>query len=422
MSIRHIAVNPALAPRRGQFRGAQLRGAFGLALGSGLLIACSEGLTGPSPVNPSTTVRWNALARELVISDRVSPPMASRAYAYLSVAQYASALAAYGVRPDAIPGLAAIRGVHAPMSAAIASASARILTAMFPAHAHRIEEELRADLAGLREQSVEVAAIERGAALSVDIAAALEIRAGLDGWSTAWGGTLPNGPGYWTGTAPQHPNWGLVRPWLWESGSQLRAPPPPAFDSQEFRNAVAEVRQIAENRTAEQMEIARHWADGAGTYTPPGHWNEIAAQLIGASGMGELQAARTFALMNIAMADALIGCWDSKYTYWLIRPYQADPAITTPIGQPPHPSYPSGHACSSGAGARVLALVFPSEGNDLERMSVEACDSRVYAGIHYRFDAEAGMTIGTRAGERALERGDQLIRAEIGRALARANE
>ena len=100
------------------------------------------------------------------------------------------------------------------------------------------------------------------------------------------------------------------------------------------------------------MEIARFWADGAGTYTPPGHWNQIAVQFIDQSGMSDLQAARTLALMNIAMSDAIIGCWDSKFFYWVIRPYQADPVITTPIGQPPHPSYPSGHACRSGAGGR----------------------------------------------------------------------
>lgn len=76
----------------------------------------------------------------------------------------------------------------------------------------------------------------------------------------------------------------------------------------------------------------------------------------------------------------------------------------------------------SGAGAEVLAALFPGEADDLERMAVEACDSRVYAGIHYRFDAEAGMTIGTRAADRALERGDQLLQAEIARAYAGAIE
>ena len=96
------------------------------------------------------------------------------------------------------------------------------------------------------------------------------------------------------------------------------------------------------------------------------------------------------ALVNMAMMDAFIGCWDSKFTYWLVRPWQADAGITTPIGQPPHPSYPSGHACGSGAAAGVLGALVPAHAAELERMAIEACDSRVYAGIHYRFDAVAG--------------------------------
>ena len=386
------------------------------------LSACSDSVTAPRPEEAGTSVRWNALARELVRIDRTSPPVAGRAYAYLSVAQYASAVAARGVRPGAVPSFASLSDAHSPSRAAIATASAHVLGVLFPSQSARIQHELSADLSALRGQSIEIAAIERAEAIGARIAASLLARAGTDGSNAVWTGTVPNGDGYWTGTAPQLPMWGSVRPWLWESGSELRAPPPPAFDSPEFREALAEVRQIAESRTPAQMEIAKYWADGAGTYTPPGHWNEIAAQLIRERGMSDLNAARTLALLNVAMADAMIGCWDSKFTYWVMRPWQADPAITTPIGQPPHPSYPSGHACSSGAGGAVLAALFPGEADDLERMAVEACDSRVYAGIHYRFDAEAGMTIGTRAAERALERGDQLLQAEIARAYAGATE
>jgi hypothetical protein len=393
-----------------------------LVLAAAVLSACSDGVTAPRPEESDASIRWNALARELVAIDRTSPPVAGRAYAYLSVAQYASVLASRGIRPGVVPSLDALRDARSPSRAAIATASAHILGSMFPAQALRIEHELRGDLTALRGQSIDIAAIERGEAIGARIAASLRVRADADGWDAAWMGAMPNGDEYWIGTAPQLPMWGLVRPWLWEAGSELRASSPPAFDSQEFRDALAEVRQIAETRTSAQMETARFWADGAGTYTPPGHWNEIASRLIRESGMGELPAARALALMNVAMADAIIGCWDSKFAYWVVRPYQADPAITTPIGQPPHPSYPSGHACSSGAGAGVLAALFPGQAEDLKRMAVEACDSRVYAGIHYRFDAEAGMTIGTLAAERTLERADQLIRTEIARAFAGASE
>ena len=422
MDIRTLVGRVAPPPTARHLRKSSTRLLSAVLLAAAGLSACSDGVTAPIPEDTDVSVRWNTLARELVIIDRTAPPVAGRAYTYLSVAQYAAAMSARGIRPDAIPSLASLRDAHSPSRAAIATASAHVLSALFPSHGPRIERELGADIGALRGQSIDMAAIERAEAIGARIAASLLDRAQHDGSDAIWTGTVPNGDGYWIGTAPQLPMWGHVRPWLWESGSELRAPPPPAFTSQGFLDALAEVREIGETRTAAQMEIARFWADGAGTYTPPGHWNEIATTLIRERGMGDLQAARTLALMNIAMADAAIGCWDSKFTYWVIRPWQADSRVTTPIGQPPHPSYPSGHACFSGAGAKVLAAVFPGEAENLDRMAVEACDSRVYAGIHYRFDAEAGMTIGIRAAERALERGDQLLQSEIARAYAGAIE
>lgn len=389
----------------------------------GTLAACADGVTAPRrDTGPTTVARWNAVARELVIAERMAPPRASRAYAYLSVAQYASAMAARGLRPDVFAPAALLNPRLGSTEAAIAAASAQILGIMFPDQTTRIAHELRNDLAALRGRSARPSAIESGEAIGAEIVAGLEARASQDGADIRWSGSLPNGSGFWSGTEPQLPAWGLVQPWLWSSGSELRAPPPPPFDSDAFRLALGEVRQIADARTPAQMEIARFWADGAGTYTPPGHWNEITADLIRSSEMGELHAARTMALVNVAMMDAVIGCWDTKYTYWLVRPYQADLSISTPIGQPPHPSYPSGHACSSGAAAGVLASLFPSRAAELEHLAVEACDSRVYAGIHYRFDAEAGMEIGSKAATRALARADAVVGSVIARTLGGAHE
>ena len=364
-----------------------------------------------------TTVRWNALARQLVASDRVAPPPASRLYAYLSVAQYASALAALDLPPNGVPSSPASNPAQRRVDIAIAAASARILASTFPNHSARIDHELQTDLASLVGRSENSSVIRRAQEIAGAIVAHLQERARTDGADITWTGTVPNGPGFWRGSAPQLPAWGLVRPWLFTSGTELRAPPPPSFDSDAFRTALAEVRQIADTRTAAQLEIARFWADGAGTSTPPGHWNEIAADLIRTSGIAEVPAARMMALVNIAMMDAFIGCWDSKFTYWLVRPWQADAGITTPIGQPPHPSYPSGHACGSGAAAGVLGALVPARAAEFERMAIEACDSRVYAGIHYRFDAVAGMAIGNMAAARAVQRADALVRTEIVRAI-----
>jgi hypothetical protein len=185
------------------------------------------------------------------------------------------------------------------------------------------------------------------------------------------------------------------------SGNQFRPPPPPAIDSPEFQDALAEVRHLSDTRTAEQLRLAHVWGDGPATPTPPGHWNEIAATLIHAHGLGERRATQILALLNMAMMDAGIACWDAKYTYWLLRPSQVDSAITLPVGLPNFPAYVSGHATFSGAASEVLAMAFRGEADAVRSMADEAAMSRLYGGIHYRFDSERGLELGRRIGELA---------------------
>jgi len=108
----------------------------------------------------------------------------------------------------------------------------------------------------------------------------------------------------------------------------------------------------------------------------------------------EREAARVFALANMAGFDVLNACFDAKLAYYLIRPSQADPAIKLPIGLPNHPSYPSGHSCITSAYVTVLSSVFPDESDRLQAMVVEAGLSRMYGGLHYRFDCEVGQQLG----------------------------
>lgn len=164
------------------------------------------------------------------------------------------------------------------------------------------------------------------------------------------------------------------------------------------------MRFICDNRTPEQLRIAEFWADGSGTATPPGHWNQIASDLIAARDLNELRAARIVALMNMAQMDAGISCWDTKYAYYLLRPYQADPAITTPVGRPNFPAYTSGHASFSGAASEVLSYFFPDQSGALRAAAEEAAMSRLYGGIHYRFDNEIGLERGRFIGGLAVQR------------------
>ena len=108
------------------------------------------------------------------------------------------------------------------------------------------------------------------------------------------------------------------------------------------------------------------------------------------------------ALVNTAAMDGLIACHDAKYAYWTPRPSQVDPSIKPIVGLPNHPSYPSNHSGLSRAAALVLAHFFPSERPRLEATATEAGLSRIYAGIHYRFDVDAGDQIGTRVAAAAI--------------------
>jgi len=179
---------------------------------------------------------------------------------------------------------------------------------------------------------------------------------------------------------------------------------------------------VGSTRTAEQTEIALFWADGAGTETPPGHWNSIAQIIATAQGNTLEENARLFALLNIAMADAAICAWDAKYTFHFWRPVTAinylEPELNwmSFIVTPPFPDYVSGHSTFSGAAATVLALFYDTDdlpfttGSDFLPdvyrsfptcldAAEEAAVSRLYGGIHFRSANEDGLQAGISIGE-----------------------
>jgi membrane-associated phospholipid phosphatase len=118
----------------------------------------------------------------------------------------------------------------------------------------------------------------------------------------------------------------------------------------------------------------------------------------------EVEAARILAYANTAAFDAIIACFDTKFTYWFIRPTQADPGITTAVGLPNHPSYPSAHSCESGAFEGILVDAFPAEREEIEALVQQANMSRIIGGLHYSFDGQAGLAIGRETAHLALTR------------------
>lgn len=335
-----------------------------------------------------STVHWNRRAIDLFRARGGNP---GRINAYLSVAQYRAVLAA---RADAS------RPPHASPAAASAGAAVVVLKQFYPADAVTLENEIAAQRSAPRWPGEQQKDFAKGEAIGRAVAAAVLQEAATDGFGATNPGSPPVGPGYWTSSGAPIVRGGLgARPFFLDYGGELLAPPPPAFGSPEYVAALAEIRNFSDTRTPEQLASARKWVPFSGPIL-----DLLATDLIVKHRRNELDAARILAYANTAAYDAIIGCFYTKFHYWFIRPSQADPAITTPVGLPNHPSYPSAHSCETGAFQEVLSAEFPSERGMLAELANEASTSRFYAGLHYRFDGDAGLELGRAAARIALER------------------
>ncbi len=135
-------------------------------------------------------------------------------------------------------------------------------------------------------------------------------------------------------------------------------------------------------------------------------FDSIATSLIESRHHGELDAVAILAYGNAASYDAIVGCFDTKFTYWHIRPTQADRFITTAVPLPNHPSWPSAHSCASGAWSTILCIAFPADRHLIDSLASEASLSRLVGGLHYRSDTDAGTQLGQHAAFLAVRRGD----------------
>ena len=335
---------------------------------------------------------WQQTARSLIASNNLSPLAASRVLAALGVAEYRALVAADDEHPnDGRSEFEAERG-------AVAAASQTLLAFFFPSSTATLQQVFD-------QQSDAHPWFARGTSIGQAIGAAIVTRTMNDGFTRPFAGTIPVGPGLWIPKGPPvGPTFGQVTPWLLASNSQFRPGPPPLFGSPSYLSALQEIRAISDTRTPEQIAIANYWNFPAGTFTPPGYWNSVASNYIVTYGLDERDATHTLALTQVAFMDGLIACWDAKYTYWFIRPPQADPAITTVFPLPNHPSYPSGHSCGSSAAVTVLEHLFPQRTSELQGWLTELGLSRMYAGIHYRFDIDTGRQLGESVGEWAIAR------------------
>ena len=365
--------------------------------------------------------RWSEIAVGEILPRGLSSLVANRHLSQLHVAIYDSIVAAWDSkhaynrpRPSVFDStLTTVTPTPKSPSypseeAAAAGAAASVLAYIFPDRAEFFAE--KADEAG---RSLLIA----GIAYPSDVSAGLELgrkvaaqvieRGKADGSDAKWTGSVPTGPGKWNGTNPILPMMGTWKPWVLTSPSEFRPGPPLAYDSAEKAAELAELKNF--QRTPLTNSIASYWEGAAGGPRFFQYWNQQTSMKVLEYGLGSdpPRAARAYALQTVTLYDTGIACWDAKYAYWAIRPFQLDPGFKPLFTTPNHPSYPAAHGCISTAAATTLGYLFPRDAAAFDALARQANESRIWAGIHYRSDTVAGRNLGLAVANKVIERARQ---------------
>jgi hypothetical protein len=376
---------------------------------------------------------WNQITQQALLTSKTSPIASSRVLAMVQVAVFDAIngidrrYTPIHVDFDAPPG--------ASRRAAAIQAAYAVLVQLFPSQQAQLDDERSASLAALNkdEDFEDEKSISRGIDWGQQVADDILVWRSTDGFTPApppfLGGTnvgqwRPTPPAFLPGAGPQFAH---MTTWALNSPSQFRPPGPPAVTSDQYAADFNEVKEIGSNnsatRSAEQTEIAVFWNGNT-----PAFWNRIATSVAAERHLKLEEKARLLALLNVAMADGVIACWDAKYTYVFWRPITAirlastdgNPATAEDAGWTPllvtpnFPEYPSGHATVSPAAGVVLGTFF---GNDAQftltsetlagvvrsydsftQAVDEAFDARIYGGIHFRSACRDARTTGTQVG------------------------
>jgi len=408
-------------------------------------------------------LRWNEIMRELVAKYNLppyqnedgsypipqganpfayplfpfsNPPYAARAYAYIAAAQYDALVVAWhykkiynrlapyknttGINPMVIP---TDLPSYPSEAAVLAGTTAEMMKLLFPTEIANIEQKAaNQQLSMLRAGAATRSDMLAGEALGRAVAQKFIARARVDkagasvgtpeSWVQLETDCIARGEMPWKSLElpkrpPMLPGFGKVIPILMPAADliALRPGPPPLTGSALMAKETQEVYDYVQKQDRENIRIAHFWADGVGTYTPPGHWNAIAADGFIAQNLSEVKWSRNMALLNLAMMDAAISCWDTKYFYFNARPCQVKSTIKTFTGVPNFPAYTSGHSTFSATASTVLGYLTPAKAADYTKMANEASLSRIVSGIHFRSDCDEGAKVGKKIGEYFIARG-----------------
>ncbi len=363
----------------------------------------------------SPSYRWVQITLAEIEKNSINPPRDIRMLALVNVAVYDALVAAWDAkytynraRPTDLDFAlsAAVATPHSPAypseQAVVAGAASAVLAYAYPDDAQSLAQLAEEDghsrvLAGVNYPSDVSAGMDLGRAVAAKVIA----RAQADGSDAKWTGSVPSEPGHWNGQNPVEPLMATWKPWVLQSADQFRPGPPPAYDSPEEQADLQELKSFT--RTSQTNQKALYWNTDDGVMDS---WYTIAGQYLFEHHLDQdpPAAARVYALMGVAHYDALVACYDAKYTYWAIRPFQLDKEVVTLFRTPNHPSYPAAHGCLSGAIAATLGYLFPDNAAAINARADEAGASRMWAGIHFHSDVVAGLKLGRQVAALVHER------------------
>jgi hypothetical protein len=387
----------------------------------------------PVPARADVVTDWNLTTLQVAAAARLNPQRQQRVAAMVHAAMHD---AVNSVAPRYQPYAVQVSpSGEASTEAAAVQAAYGVLIRLLPAQAATLDAARSSSLSGIPDGPVK----EEGLAVGEAVAAQIVGLRSTDGSDVDGTYTFGSDPGEYQRTPPTFgdpaiPAWRFVTPFVLESGDQFRAEGPPSLKSDEWAHDFNETKQLgradSSARTAEQTEIALCGAEGSLPL-----WNRVARTVSAQRSTDLVDDARLFALLNLAMADATIACWDSKYTYRFWRPVtairdadtdgndatEADPTWTPLRPTPLHPEYPSAHACVSNAAAEVMTGFFGRDTSfsnststcpagvvrsydSFRALADEIDDSRIYIGFHFRTSVRHGANLGRQVGRWPLHR------------------
>ncbi len=206
--------------------------------------------------------------------------------------------------------------------------------------------------------------------------------------------------GSWHGKHPFGLTIPTMIPWVLTKPDEFRPEKPPYPDDEFWQKQLSEMKESMAHATEEQKKQILFWA---GMLIPDlSDWKTIGEEYMDAHNVPLPVRLEARAKLSIAIMDAMIAAYDTKYAYLVPRPFMLDPELKTVIPTPNFPSYPSAHSTVSPAAAAVLSFYFPENEEEWKRLAEEAGLSRIWAGIHYPFDHQMGKEMGSKVGEAVL--------------------